>query len=528
MEIAEKTLMDVLRQAADRNPSQMAVIDQDEGVMYSYKDFCSLVEDISRALMGSGVRKGATVALWATNSYRWLALMFAVSSVGAIFVPIDPMISREELLYVLTDSEACAIFISRDCKDYSAYGYVEEIREVLVGPRLIVTLDEDPMGVGIGWKRFLERGSQRDIHEIYGDMRSLSPWETTAIMYTSGTTGKPKGVMLDHRGIITKSYYSGRRWGPNSLDKLALFFPLFHMFGNTCIALCGIIFGATLVIPSKTFDPERINTAIERYGCTGIFGSPSMILRLMEHESFDPRKWSTLKKGIVGGAPCPVELMKRLVNDLKIEGIVVGYGITEACSWVTMTRPWDPIDMRVKSAGVALECCEVMIVDPSTGEALGPGQRGEVCTRGFLMKGYHRLPAATASAIDKEGWFHTGDMGWMDERGYLFITGRMKDIIIRDNIEISPVELEEYLYQLDFVQEAQVVGVPHPEKGQEIAIFIKPAPDKQVDFERIKNYLQEKAGVITNPAFYRCLNSFPTTRSGKIQKYKLAQLIQDQ
>ncbi|RLB29284.1 MAG: AMP-binding protein, partial [Deltaproteobacteria bacterium] len=269
---------------------------------------------------------------------------------------------------------------------------------------------------------------------------------------------------------------------------------------------------------------SKILKAIDTEGCTAIYGSPSMLIALIDHPEFDPVRWRTLRKGTIGGAPCPVEVMRRLVEDIGVSDITVAYGITEASSWITMTRPDDPLDRRVSTIGTPLECNEVKILDPATGDDLPPNTAGELCTRGFLMKGYYRMPAVTASAIDRDGWFHSGDLGMMDEEGYVKITGRLKDVIVRDGHEIYPSELEETLYRAPGVSEVQVFGFPHPERGHEVAAWIKPKEGEGVSTEGLVQFAKENLSEEKQPHYFKVVTEFPMTRSGKVQKFRLAEM----
>jgi len=309
-------------------------------------------------------------------------------------------------------------------------------------------------------------------------------------------------------------------------DRLCLFFPLFHMFGNTCIALAGLQRGAAIIMPCQTFDPSLIIEAIYKEKCTAIYGSPSMLLALVDHPEFQKKKWKSVLKGTIGGAPCPMELMRRLVEDIGLSDIAVAYGITETSSWITMTNPGDPIDLRISTIGTPLACNEVKIVDQGTGEDLPPNTQGELCTRGFLMKEYYKMPAATVAAIDREGWFHTGDLGEMDENGYVRITGRVKDVIVRDGMEIHPVDVEEVIYGLPEVSEAQVFGFPHPEKGQEVAAWIKVKENANLSLIAVAAYVKDHIDIKKMPQYFKIVTDFPMTRSGKVQKFKMAEMAQ--
>jgi fatty-acyl-CoA synthase len=317
--------------------------------------------------------------------------------------------------------------------------------------------------------------------------------------------------------------FSTERQGISHNDRLCLFFPLFHMFGNTCIALAGLLRGAALIMPCQTFDPVTILGALNDEKCTAIYASPSMIISLLDHPNFQKKHWRTVQKGTIGGAPCPMQLMRRMVEDVGVSNITVAYGITETSSWITMTRPNDPLELRVSTIGMPLSCNEVKIVDPVSGDVLPPKIQGEICTKGLLMKAYYKMPGATAAAIDRDGWFHTGDLGEMDENHYVKVTGRLKDVIVRDGIEIHPVDVEEVVYRLPEISEVQVFGFPHPEKGQEVAIWVREREGSQLSLNDLEVHVNKEMDIGLAPEYFKIVSDFPKTKSGKVQKFKLAE-----
>jgi fatty-acyl-CoA synthase len=514
-DITKKTIGQLLNEIAAKYPDNMALVHSDCNIRYSYSSFLSEIDRAARGLIRTGIKKGDRIALWAPNTPEWIISQMALAKIGAILVPIDPGAGSEDLHYILKQSGSSSIITAKGLKDKMDYKSILEN---------IIVIDEKPYPDMISWQAMMEMGEGIDLKALTKREDEINPDDPVAIMYTSGTTGKPKGVILDHVGLVNKSMFSAKRQGLNNQDRLCLFFPLFHMFGNTCITLSGLIKGASIIMPCATFEPSKILPTIYKEKCTAIFGSPSMLITLIDHAEFSPEMWQTVRKGAIGGAPCPMELMKKLVEDIGISDITVAYGITEASSWITMTRPDDPLDLRVSTIGTTLECNEVKILDPTTGEDLPPHSQGELCTRGFLMKGYYKMPAATASVIDKEGWFHSGDLGEMDDKGYIKITGRLKDVIVREGLEIYPTELEETIYKLPGVSEVQVFGFPHPDRGQEVAAWIKLKEGTDMSLDSLVKYAKENIDKQKEPHYYKFVTKFPITRSGKVQKFKLAEV----
>lgn len=526
MKLIQKTIGRLLQEVAQKYGDGDALIHSEIGVRYNYALLSWEVDRVSQGFIISGIQRGDKVAIWAPNIPEWMISFLGLADIGAITVPIDPNAKRDDLFYILEQSECKSIIIAGDSEEDKYIDTALYAKSNISSLDNIMMIAEKSHPEIITWNELIAMGEKIEKEVFIKTKEAVHPEDPVAIMYTSGTTGKPKGVVLDHLGLINKSMFSTERQGINHKDRLSLFFPLFHMFGNTCIALAGLIRGAALIMPCQTFEPAKILPAMYNEKCTAVYGSPSMLIALLDHPDFQKSGWASVVKGIIGGAPCPMELMRRLVEDIGVSHITVAYGITETSSWITMTNPDDPIDLRVSTIGTSLVCNEIKIVDPATGEDIPFRTQGELCTRGFLMKEYYKMPAATSAAIDQENWFHTGDLGEMDEKGYVKITGRLKDVIVRDGIEIYPVEVEEIIYHLSEVSETQVFGFPHPIKGQEVAAWVKLKEGSRLTLNELTKYVKDSLDAKIAPRYFKIVSDFPMTGSGKVQKFKLAEMAQ--
>jgi fatty-acyl-CoA synthase len=348
--------------------------------------------------------------------------------------------------------------------------------------------------------------------------------DVVTLLYTSGTTGAPKGVMSTHYGILNTTLASAENQKLTGSDRLCLSVPLSHMFGCVCITLAAVIKGATLIIPSETFEPRRILEAIEKERCTAIYGSPSAFIALMEDPKYQSFDLKSLRTGIMGGAQCPMEVMKKVVDEMGVREIVIGYGLTESSSWITETRPDDPLELRVSTVGRPLPNVEVKMVDPGTGEEVPLGSAGELCARGLNMKGYYKMPAATEKAIDREGWLHSGDLGTMDEKGYVRMTGRLKEVINKGGEVIYPTEIEEVLFAHPKISNAQIFGVPDKISGEEVAAWIKLEEGASVTEDEILQYCKKRLPDSHLPRYIKFVSEFPMTPLGKVQKFKMREM----
>lgn len=528
MKTIRKPIGRLIGEVGHAHPAREALIHSEVGVRYTYEMLLWESGRIARGLLALEIAPDDRVALWALNIPEWIIGQLALARIGAVLVPIDPGAEQEDLHYMLEHSEARAVIFSPELQAEEAVPMVQTERQRVSGLEHAVLISDEAVPGMLLWSELAAMGDDIPVRVLEEREAQIDPGDPTAIMYTSGTTGSPKGVVLDHTSLVNKSMASTERQGIDRNDRLCLFFPLFHMFGNTCIALAGLLRGAALVIPCRRFEPEHILDVLARESCTAVYGSPGMLIALLEHPRFQAKKWGSVTKGILGGAPCPMELMKRLVTEVGVSDVTVAYGITETASWITMTHPEDALELRVSTIGTPLPINEVRIVDPASGNPLPAGRQGELCTRGFLMKEYFRMPAATAAAVDQDGWFHSGDLGKMDDRGYVRITGRIKDVIEREGNRIHPTEVEEVLYGLAGVSEVQVFGFPHPEKGQEVAAWIRPQEGSTLTVDQLAAYAEDRLPPQMRPRHYKLVDAFPTTRSGKVQKFKLADAAREE
>ncbi len=526
MSIIKQSIGELIAEIAKEFSDRDALVHTEAGKRYRYSDLTHEIDRAARGLLSMGIQPDDKIALWSANVPDWMIAFLGLAKIGAVTVPVDPAAAKDNLSYILQQSESRGLIVAPNPDSGDMIDSATDLQRDLPLLEHIIVIGAASNSYLTSWDDLVTAGDQTGMDTLTQVSRAVNPEDPVAIMYTSGTTGQPKGVVLDHLGLINKSMVSTERQGISAEDRLCLFFPLFHMFGNTCIALAGLLRGAALIMPCRSFDPAKILTTIPAENCTAIYGSPSMLIALIDSPQFANDQWATLTKGIIGGAPCPMELMRRIVEDIGVSDITVAYGITETSSWITMTHPADAIELRVSTIGTPLACNEVKIVDPSSGKSMAPGQQGELCTRGFLMKEYYKMPAATAAAVDRDKWFHTGDLGMMDSDGYVRITGRLKDVIVRNDVEIYPVEIEETIYMLPDISEVQVFGFPDPNQGQEMAAWVKLKEDSELSLDRVAAHVRQQLPVEKHPKYYKIVTEFPMTGSGKIQKFKMAEMAQ--
>ncbi|WP_456324561.1 AMP-binding protein [Desulfonauticus submarinus] len=535
--LREITLGQLLDEAVSNYPDNDFVVYVDRDFRLTYKEFSDLVDQVAKGLMALGVKKGEKVAIWATNVPYWVVLQFATAKIGAVLLTVNTYYKRDELAYLLKQSEAENIFLIDGFRDtdyvQTIYDLVPELKTQQRGflsskefPNLkrVFFLGQEKHRGMYTLPELMAMGKLISEAEYLARQKSLSPHDVVNMQYTSGTTGFPKGVMLTHYNIVNNGYWIGenQKLGPN--DRICLPVPLFHCFGCVLGVLAACSHASALVI-LESFNPYLVMASIEAEKCTALYGVPTMFIAVLEHKSFSKFDFSSLRTGIMAGSPCPIKVMRQVMDKMYMKEITICYGLTEASPVMTQTRVNDPIEKRVETVGKPLPEIEVRLVDPDTGKPVPPGVQGEVCCRGYnVMKGYYNMPEATKKAIDNDGWLHSGDLGVMDEDGYLSITGRLKDMIIRGGENIYPREIEEFLYNMEGIQDVQVVGVPSKKYGEEVGAFIILKEGYDLTPEDVKDFCRGRIARYKIPKYIAFVKEYPMTASGKIQKYKLREM----
>ena len=533
------TIGDLLDRQADRFGERDALVHVDWGLRYTWRQFREECDQVARGLVALGIEKGDHVALWATNYPEWVVAQFATARIGAVLVTVNPAYRTHELEYLLNQSDAVALMLIGNFRTSDYVGMLQEVAPELAGaspgqlqsgklPALrnviyIPPYDGDdgatPPGM-FSWNDVKALGKEVTPETLARRKADCHPDDVICIMYTSGTTGNPKGVMLTHHNLVANATYTAEGLRFTEEDRLCIPVPFYHCFGSVLGTLACAAAGAAMVVPSEYFDPGKALVAVEREGCTAIHGVPTMFIAELECPDFNGFKLDSLRTGIMAGSPCPIEVMRQVIDRMGCREMTVGYGLTEAAPIITLTRADDNIDRRVSTVGTAIPYVEVKIVDPETGEEAPTGEQGELCSRSFMnMRGYYKMPEATESAIDAEGWLHTGDLATVDADGYYKITGRSKDMIIRGGENVYPREIEEFLYTNSKVADVQVIGVPDPRFGEEIMAWVLLRAGQEATEEEIREFCRGRIAHYKVPRYVKFVSEFPMTVTGKIQKY---------
>lgn len=533
MEFIENTLGGVLDDLSKNNPNGWAVRYTDRNYFRTWKELNDEADLIARGMMSLGVKKGDHVAIWATNTPEWILTLFAAAKIGAVLVTVNTNFKIFELEYLLRQSDTKLLVMIGGFKNND---YVATVNELL--PELKTTSGEIESEHLPFLKRVVFAGKEtpkgmlnfEDLKILGGDFpveiyeenkKTLNTHDVVNMQYTSGTTGFPKGVMLTHYNILNngKTIGDGMKFTKN--DKLCITVPFFHCFGLVLAMMACITHGTTMV-PVERYSSVPVMNAISVEKCTAVHGVPTMFIAMLEHAQFNNFDFSSLRTGIMAGSPCPIEVMKKVIDKMNMREIVIVFGQTEASPGCTMTTTSDSIDKRVNTVGRAFPGVECKIIDPESGEELPINTPGEFCARGYnIMKGYYKMPEATAQAIDKDGWLHTGDLCTVDKDGYYKVVGRIKDMIIRGGENIYPKEIEECLYTCDKVSDVQVIGVPSEAYGEEVMACVILKEGEEMTEEEVKEFVGARMAKHKVPRYVRFVDSFPTNAAGKIQKFKM-------
>ena len=529
-------------------PQQEAIVSLPQQRRLTYQEFCSAIDTLARGLLGLNFKRGDRIGIWSTNNIEWLLLQMATARIGVILVNINPAYRVHELEYALKCSEVNALFtiprfrsnnytemlqellpqLNADNKVLASKTFPQLHRVVLYDPQSPIHT-ETPAAGFTAWQEVIHAAETITLEELNKAAAQLDCDDVINIQYTSGTTGFPKAVMLTHHNILNNAWFSAQAMHFTEKDRLVVPVPFYHCFGMVLANLLCFSVGACVVIASEHFDAERVLQAVEEQRCSAIHGVPTMFIAELEHSNFRQYDLSSLRTGIMAGAPCPPDLLKRVINDMHCKEILIGYGETEASPLTHLTTRDDSFDRRIHTVGRNLPHQEVKIISTESGQTVPLGEVGEVCFRGYhIMRGYYGHAESTSEAIDEAGWLHSGDLGSMDGDGYVRITGRLKEMIIRGGENIYPREIEDFLFTHPKIAEVAVFGVPDKFYGEEVACWIELHKGETATAEEIIDFCKDNIAHFKIPKHIRFVETFPMTVTGKVQKFKMREEMEQQ
>ena len=516
--LLEQTIPDNLDATVARFGDREALVDVQQGIRWTYREFSDRVTELAPGLLASGVAKGDRVGVWAPNCAEWTLTQYATARIGAILVNINPSYRTHELEYVLKQAGISLLVSAARFKTSDYAQMVEEVRGSCPALRQVVLIGTD------SWDELLARAEEVPAERADEVQAGLEADDPINIQYTSGTTGFPKGATLSHRNILNNGFFVGELCRYTEEDRVCIPVPFYHCFGMVMGNLACTTHGAAMVIPAAGFDPAATLAAVRDERCTSLYGVPTMFIAewaLIESGSFDESALSSVRTGIMAGSPCPAELMKKLIAS-GIEEVTICYGMTETSPVSTQTRTDDSFDRKVGTVGAVHPHLEVKVVDPVTGETLPRGRAGELCTKGYsVMLGYWEQPDKSAEVL-QDGWMHTGDIAVMDEDGYVQITGRIKDMVIRGGENIYPREIEEFLYTHPDILDAQVIGVPDSKYGEELCAWIRMREGAEpLTAEKVREFATGRLAHYKIPRYVQVVDEFPMTVTGKVRKVEM-------
>ena len=529
-----KTIGEIVEQNAALYPDKDFIIYADRGLKFTHSEFDERTDQLAKGLLSIGIKKGDHVGIWATNVPDWLTFAFATAKIGSVLVTINTSYKSHELEYVVRDADLKALCIINGFRDSDyvqmTYELIPELKKFERGflksekfPKLksVIFIGPEKHRGMYNTQELILLGQHASDEELKAIKAVLSCHDVINMQYTSGTTGFPKGVMLTHHNILNNGFSIGecQKFTPD--ERVCLPVPLFHCFGIVLGVTAAVTHSATLVIV-ETFDPLAVLAAVQKEKCTALYGVPTMFIAELNHPMFGMFNLSSLRTGIMAGSPCPMDVMKQVVDKMNMNEVTIAYGLTEGSPVMTQTRTDDPLEAKVSTVGKELPDIEVKVVNPETGIECGPEEQGEMLCRGYnVMKGYYKNEEATREAIDSEGWLHSGDLGVKTAEGYFKITGRIKDMIIRGGENVYPREIEEFLYTMPGIKDIQVAGIQSQKYGEEVGAFIIRKEGSTFTEEDVQDFCRGKISRYKIPKYVFFIDNYPQTASGKIQKYKL-------
>ena len=522
--LLEYTIGEALDRAAAAWPDSLALVSRHQGICWTWAELDEQADRIISGLLERGFQKGDRIGIWAPNCAEWVVTQFATAKAGLILVTINPAYRLSEVEYAL-NKVGCAGLIT--AVSFKTSDYVGMLRELgpakLPNLRLMVTLGE---AAHEGFVTWADLGIAPDAARLAAVAATLDRNDPINIQFTSGTTGFPKGAALTHRNILNNGYFTGRTIKLSPADRVCIPVPLYHCFGMVLGNLACLTSGAAMVFPGEAFDPRLALEAVQTEGCTALYGVPTMFITVLNQPEFDSFNVSTLRTGIMAGSPCPITTMREVISRLNMREVTIGYGMTETSPLTTQTATDDPLEERVSTVGRVHPHAEARIVGPD-GRTLPRGEQGEYCARGYaVMLGYWGDPEKTAEAIDSESWMHSGDLATMDDNGYVRITGRIKDMIIRGGENIYPREIEEFLLSHPAIADAQVFGVPDEKYGEEVCCWVIAKVGASIEAADVIQHCKGQIAHYKAPRHIRVVEAFAMTVTGKAQKFEMRKIME--
>jgi fatty-acyl-CoA synthase len=505
-----------LARNAAAHAGREALVVRHQDVRWSYAELDERVDELARGLIAAGLEPGDRLGIWAPNCAEWVLVQYASARAGVILVNVNPAYRMSELEYVLRQSGARMLIAATSFKGSDYAAIIDAVRPAAEALERVVLLGTD------GWDELVAAAAAVDPGELRVRSAALQFDDPINIQYTSGTTGFPKGATLSHHNILNNGFFVGEACGYTPADRICIPVPFYHCFGMVMGNLGATSHGACMVVPAPSFEPGATLAAVAEERCTSLYGVPTMFIAELDDPGFADHDLSSLRTGIMAGSPCPVEVMRKVIDRMHMRAVTICYGMTETSPVSTQTGADDDVEHRTGTVGRVHPHVEVKVVDPDTGRAVARGEPGELCTRGYsVMLGYWDEPDKTAAAIDTAGWMHTGDLATMDADGYVKIVGRSKDMIIRGGENVYPREVEEFLYTHPGIADVQVVGVPDARYGEEIAAFVIARAGADVGLESVREFCAGRIAHFKVPRYVIAVGEFPMTVTGKVQKYKL-------